>query len=184
MKLHTLEAECWLPERREIVFSFFSDARNLAAITPPWLGFAILTPPPIVMQRGALIDYRIRLRGLPLRWRTEITRWEPPVCFVDEQRRGPYRRWVHTHTFLEQDGGTLCRDHVAYAVLGGKLVHWLFVQRDLRAIFAYRRAAMRRRFAPPTAQTRAANVTPAPPAGGSLFVASGRPLSDSTQPTP
>lgn len=146
MTLHTLRAECWLPEKRERVFSFFADAHNLGAITPPWLQFSVITPAPIQMRAGALIDYRLRVRGFPLRWQTEITCWEPPFRFVDEQRRGPYRRWVHTHTFEEQDGGTLCRDHVDYAVPGGSLIHRLLVRRDVDQIFAYRQRAMRLKF--------------------------------------
>jgi ligand-binding SRPBCC domain-containing protein len=130
------------------VFSFFADARNLEAITPPWLQFEILTPGEIEMRVGALIDYRLRVHCVPVRWQTEITRWEPGRCFVDEQRRGPYRYWRHTHTFSDLDGGTLCRDEVEYAVPGGRLVNWLLVRRDIEEIFAYRAAALGRRFPP------------------------------------
>jgi ligand-binding SRPBCC domain-containing protein len=146
MTTHTLTAEVWLPERREEVFSFFADAFNLQAITPPWLNFAVLTPDPIVMRAGALIDYRLRVHGLPLRWQSEITVWDPPFRFVDEQRRGPYRRWVHTHAFEEKDGGTLCRDAVQYAVLGGRFINWLIVRREVERIFAHRQESIRRRF--------------------------------------
>jgi ligand-binding SRPBCC domain-containing protein len=104
------------------VFSFCADAGNLDVITPPWLRFQILTPRPMAMRVGAQIDYRLRLRGLPLRWQSEITVWQPPHRFVDEQRRGPYRAWRHEHTFTAQDGGTLVGDRVRYAVLGGR---WL-----------------------------------------------------------
>jgi ligand-binding SRPBCC domain-containing protein len=97
------------------------------------------TPGPIEMKVGQLIDYRIRLRGFPLRWRSEITAWEPPARFVDEQRRGPYRRWVHEHQFQEQDGGTRVTDAVRYAVWGGRLAEALFVRPDLERIFAFRR---------------------------------------------
>jgi ligand-binding SRPBCC domain-containing protein len=135
----TLHRELWLPRRRDDLFPFFADARNLEAITPPWLGFRMLTPAPVVMRSGTLIDYALRLRGLPLRWQSEITAWDAPHCFVDEQRRGPYRRWIHEHRFEEHTGGTLCVDHVCYAVLGGRLAEWLFVRRDLEHIFAYRR---------------------------------------------
>lgn len=146
MTLYTFQHQRWLPTDRLTVFSFFADARNLEAITPPWLNFQILTPGEIHMRPGALIDYRLRVHHIPLRWQTEITRWQPSVCFVDEQRRGPYRLWRHTHTFSDRDGGTLCRDEVQYAVPGGRLVNWL-VRRDLEEIFAYRAAALRRLFA-------------------------------------
>jgi ligand-binding SRPBCC domain-containing protein len=135
----TLTSEVLLPRRREEVFPFFADARNLERITPPWLRFRILTPGPIEMREGALIDYRLRIRGVPVRWRTRIAAWEPPYRFVDEQVRGPYRRWVHEHTFEATDGGTLCRDRVRYAVPGGALVARALVRPDVERIFAYRR---------------------------------------------
>ena len=144
MKLFSFTAELWLPRPRPEVFAFFADARNLEAITPPWVKFQVLTPAPIAMKAGALIDYRLRVHGLPLRWRTEITAWDPPFRFVDSQLRGPYRRWVHTHTFEEVNGGTLCRDEVSYAVPGGALVERLFIRRDIERIFAYRQETMRR----------------------------------------
>jgi len=146
MTLHTLTAALWLPQHRDVVFSFFADALNLEAITPPWLRFALVTPAPIAMQTGTLIDYRLRLHGLPLRWQSEITLWDPPFCFVDEQRRGPYRRWLHMHTFEEKAGGTLCRDLVEYAVPGGRFIHWLIERRDVERIFAYRQKFLRGHF--------------------------------------
>ena len=121
------------------MFSFFADARNLEALTPPWLKFEVLTPAPIEMRPGALIDYRIRVHGLPIRWRTEITEWSPPHRFVDVQLSGPYTLWHHTHTFEERDGGTLCRDDVRYRPRGGAMMNWLFVRRDVERIFATRR---------------------------------------------
>lgn len=143
---YALTAEFWLPQGIERVFRFFADAQNLQAITPPWLGFSVLTPAPIAMHAGVVIDYRLRIHGIPLHWRSEITVWEPPFRFVDEQRRGPYRYWRHLHTFEERDGGTLCRDLVEYAPPGGRFVNWLIVRRDLARIFAYREAALRRHF--------------------------------------
>lgn len=140
--------EQWLPRPRAEVFPFFADAANLQAITPPWLDFRILTPGPIAMRPGALIDYRLKLRGFPIRWRTQITVWEPPFRFVDRQLKGPYRQWVHEHSFEEKDGGTLCRDRVDYAVPGGALVNRIFVQRDVETIFAYRRGQLERLFPP------------------------------------
>jgi ligand-binding SRPBCC domain-containing protein len=146
MTKHVFETEQWLPVSREKVFPFFADARNLETITPPWLNFHVLTPGEIPLRTGALIDYQLRIHGLPVRWRTEITGWKPPVSFVDEQRRGPYRLWRHTHTFEEKDGGTLCRDHVEYAVPGGALVNWLFVRQDVKRIFAYRATVLKKHF--------------------------------------
>src|SRR5277367_5549628 len=100
----TLHNEQWLPRPRSEVFPFFSEARNLEELTPPWLNFEVLTPPPLVMKPGLLIDYRIRVHGIPIRWRTEILTWEPPERFVDTQLSGPYTLWHHTHTFTERDG--------------------------------------------------------------------------------
>lgn len=152
MRLFTFESEIWLPCPRAEVFPFFGDATNLEQLTPPWLKFEVLTPVPIFMQAGALIDYRLQIYGIPLRWRTRIQSWDPPFRFVDEQLRGPYRRWVHEHAFIERDGGTLCRDRVEYAVFGGWLVDRLLVRRDVARIFAYRRVQLEQRFGarPPT----------------------------------
>ena len=120
------------------VFDFFSNAHNLAVITPPWLRFEVLTPAPIEMDVGTRIDYRLKLRGLPIRWQSEITEWNPPYTFADEQRRGPYRRWQHTHTFDETEDGVVVGDVVEYAVWGGGLVDKFFVRPDIEKIFAYR----------------------------------------------
>lgn len=146
MRTFELSTSVALPQRRDRVFSFFADARNLDALTPPWLSFRILTPAPIEMRTGTLIDYRLRLHGLPAHWRTRIAKWEPPFEFVDEQLRGPYRLWRHTHTFTEVDGGTRVDDLVRYAVPGGRLVHRLLVEPDLRNVFGFRVAALRRVF--------------------------------------
>ena len=144
MKTHQFKTEQWFPLKRDVVFPFFASARNLQIITPPWLDFTFLTPEPIEMRVGARIDYRMRVHGLPIRWQSEITVWDPPFRFVDEQRRGPYRRWVHQHTFVERSGGTACQDEIEYAVPGGSLVNWLLVRQDIRKIFEYRRAALAR----------------------------------------
>jgi GrpB-like predicted nucleotidyltransferase (UPF0157 family)/ligand-binding SRPBCC domain-containing protein len=132
--------DIWLPRPRDEVFRFFSDAANLETLTPPWLNFEILTPN-IVLRPGAVIDYRLRVYGIPLRWQSEISRWEPPERFVDEQRRGPYRRWVHTHTFVEERNGTRVGDAVEFEVpfawVAGRLV-----MRDVRRIFAFRSATL------------------------------------------
>lgn len=146
-----LKAELWLPKSPEEIFPFFADANNLGAITPPWLEFTIVGRAPIEMKAGATIDYRLRVHGVPLRWRTEITLWQPPFRFRDEQRRGPYRRWLHTHSFVPHDGGTLCVDDVDFSVPGGRLIERLFVRRDVRAIFEYRQLALVRRLVGSTA---------------------------------
>ena len=136
-----------VPRGREEAFAFFSDAHNLERITPGFLKFRVLTPAPIELREGVVIDYALRVRGVPLRWRSEITVWDPPHRFVDRQVRGPYRRWVHEHRFVSLDGGgTLVEDRVEYAVPGGRLVHALFVKRDVQAIFAYRTAVLREMF--------------------------------------
>ena len=147
MKIREFQSELWLPLPPEQLFPFFADAANLDAITPPWLNFRIVTPAPVVMRKGALIDYRLRVRGLPLRWRTRINAWEPPHRFEDEQLRGPYRQWIHEHTFEPRDGGTLARDRVRYAVPFDWLVHRWLVRPDLEKIFQHRSEMLKRRFA-------------------------------------
>ena len=142
MRIHTLQRRVRLDGRPEDVFAFFADARNLEAITPPLLRFRVVTPSPIGMAAGTLIDYRLRVRGLPIRWSTLIAAWEPPHAFVDMQLRGPYAVWHHTHTF-EPDGPdhTLMTDTVLYAVgFGplGRLAHALVVRRDVERIFDHR----------------------------------------------
>lgn len=142
MSLHFLEREQFVPRGRDEVFAFFAQPENLAEFTPSWLGFEMLTPSPVPMHAGALIDYRIRLGCVPVRWRTMITAFEPPHRFVDEQLLGPYSYWHHTHAFTERDGGTLITDRVKYLMpLGvlGRLAHALVVGRQLDAIFGMRR---------------------------------------------
>ena len=146
MTVREFKTELWLPLPPEAVFPFFGNAANLEAITPPWLGFRILTPPPIAMREGTLIDYRLRVHGLPLRWRTRISAWQPPHRFVDEQLRGPYRQWIHEHTFEAHNHGTLARDLVRYAVPFDLMAHPLFVRRDIEKIFEFRSAELKRRF--------------------------------------
>ena len=146
MRVHVLEREQRLAAPPEAVFPFFADARNLEAITPPLLRFRVVTPDPIVMRVGTLIQYRLRLRGIPVNWLTTIQEWDPPHRFVDVQLRGPYALWHHTHDLADDGaGGTVMRDTVRYA-LGfgpfGELAHRLFVARDLDAIFAFREQAV------------------------------------------
>jgi ligand-binding SRPBCC domain-containing protein len=143
-----LESRLWLERPRSEVFPFFADAGNLDALTPPWLHFRILTPRPIEMRVGTCIDYRLRIHGIPLAWRSEITAYDPPYRFVDEQRRGPYRSWRHEHLFSESGVGTLIEDRVRYRTWGGPLVHALFVRRDLEGIFRFRQERLRERLDP------------------------------------
>lgn len=138
---HVLEFRLLLPAPRVRVFEFFARPENLATITPGWLGFTLLTPAPIMLAAGAVLDYRIRWLGLPVRWRSLIREYDPPYRFVDVQVIGPYARWEHRHMFVEEAGGTVVEDRVTYRLpLGpiGELVHRLGVRRQLEAIFAYR----------------------------------------------
>lgn len=145
MKTYCLEATTSLAAPLEQVFPFFADAENLQVLTPTWLDFRIVESPS-AMTKGATIDYRLRIRGVPLRWRSEITVWDPPHRFVDEQRKGPYRLWIHEHDFEPHEGGTRCRDRLTYAVPGGPLVHRLLVRSDLLRLFDYRRRRLIERF--------------------------------------
>lgn len=140
---YRLTASLWVPQPLEEVFSFFADAHQLETITPPWLHFQVLTPAPIDLHVGQLIDYKLQLHGIPIRWRTLISTWEPPYRFVDEQLRGPYRLWHHEHRFTARDGGTLVEDIVDYAVPGGAPIHWLLVKGDVLKIFKYREQVLR-----------------------------------------
>ena len=149
MQEFSFRTQLVLPRKRDEIFRFFADAGNLEVLTPPSLRFCVLTPPPIKMHPGTLIDYKLRVHGLPLKWRSEITAWEPPTCFVDEQRRGPYRTWIHEHRFEESGKGTLSTDFVRYSVFGGAVVNWLFVRRDVEQIFAFRTGQLRQLFRAP-----------------------------------
>lgn len=141
-----LQAELWVPREPAEVFPFFADASNLEMLTPPDLRFQIKTALPIDIKQGTLIDYRIRLRGIPMSWRTEIADWNPPISFADHQLRGPYRTWEHLHTFEPQHragvSGTLLGDHVTYRPPFGAFANWLMVEREVRRIFAFRQAKM------------------------------------------
>ncbi len=141
MRTYTLERAQVVPHEVDKIFPFFADATNLDVLTPPWLKFEILTPTPIEMRIGLLLDYRLKYRGFPLKWQTRIEDWQPNVQFVDTQLRGPYRLWHHTHRFEPVAGGTRLVDHVRYALpLGilGQCAHTLTVRRDVARIFDYR----------------------------------------------
>ena len=164
---HVLTREQILPGAPDEVFGFFADAANLEAITPPWLRFRIVTPKPIHMAAGTLIEYRLALHRIPIRWLTRIEVWEPGERFVDVQLRGPYRLWHHTHSFEARDGGTLVRDRVRYALpLGplGELAHRALVRRDLERIFDFRHERVARRL----------GRTPVPPNPGIAELCSAR----------
>lgn len=147
---HILRVSLTLARPRDEVFAFFSDAHNLERITPPELSFKILTPAPIAMAPGTLIDYSLSLHGIPFRWKTLISRWEPPFVFCDEQLKGPYKQWIHTHRF-EALGPNETRidDEVRYRLPFepfGDLAHFI-VRRQVERIFAYRTEAVQRAFA-------------------------------------
>lgn len=147
MKLRTLEREQLVHAPLDEVFRFFSEPRNLGALTPDWLGFSMSTPESVPMRRGTLLDYTIRLHRIPIRWRTLIEIWEPGVRFVDLQLRGPYKLWSHLHEFESRPEGTLVRDEILYALPAyplGEVGHALLVKRDLQRIFDYRRLAVSR----------------------------------------
>lgn len=149
MPQYHLRRQQFIPQPIDTVFAFFADAANLDFLTPPWLHFQIRTALPMTMRTGAIIDYSIRWRLVPVRWRTEILDWSPPFRFVDQQIRGPYQLWHHTHTFEVQPGGTLMTDTVRYALpLGplGTFAHFLLVQRDVNSIFDYRFHRIAERF--------------------------------------
>ena len=137
----SLERAQVLPRPRAEVFAFFADPRNLESITPPWLGFRIVSAPDR-LERGSILRYRLRIFGVPIAWRTEIAGWTPPRSFADVQLAGPYPLWEHHHRFTTVEGGTEVYDHVRYRVPGGPLaplVQRLLVARWLDEIFAYRR---------------------------------------------
>ncbi|HRK62447.1 MAG TPA: SRPBCC family protein [Candidatus Omnitrophota bacterium] len=135
-------SEQFLPYSSERVFDFFKKPENLDQVTPSNLGFKILTPSPIPMAKGTVIDYTIRLYGVPMKWQTTITDYDPPHSFTDTQVRGPYKTWIHTHHFISKDGGTLMKDEVQYEVPFGFLgdfIRSLFVRREVEKIFDYRK---------------------------------------------
>ncbi len=142
MSVAVLVREHFLPYPLNQVFDFFKKPENLNQVTPPNLGFKILTPSPIPMAQGTVIDYTIRLYGVPMRWRTLIRDYDPPHSFTDIQVKGPYKTWIHTHRFTAQDSGTLMTDEVQYEVPFGILgdwVRWFFVRHEVEKIFDYRR---------------------------------------------
>jgi ligand-binding SRPBCC domain-containing protein len=147
--IHLLERSQRVAVSVDQAFAFYGAGRNLEPLTPPWLHFEVTTPGPLTLEAGALLDYKLRLHGVPIRWTTLIETWEPPLRFVDSQAKGPYSLWEHTHLFEpDGDGATVIHDRVRYALpLGplGTIAHRLFVRRDLKRIFDYRRDAVAER---------------------------------------
>ncbi len=144
-KPHILEASTTLPLGCEEVFAFFAEAQNLERITPPELKFRIISPTPITIAAGTLIDYRLSLFGLSFTWCSRISHWDPPHSFVDEQLKGPYSFWHHTHTFTESSEGTAIGDRVLYRLPLWPLseIGLPLVKLQLKRIFAYRQQAIR-----------------------------------------
>lgn len=145
MKIYQLQKEQLVERPLAEVFSFFERPENLASITPPSLGFRIVTPLPIVMKEGAVFEYSVRVMGIRMRWKSLISEYNPPFRFIDEQVTGPYTFWHHIHTFTEVDGGTLIGDEVCYAMpfgIIGRLVQRLAVSRQLEDIFSHRSQVM------------------------------------------
>ena len=145
MTEYLFNASLTLDLPRPEVFAFFSNAENLERITPPELGFHIVTPLPINIQKGTLIDYQLSIHGFPVKWRSEITQWDPPIEFVDEQLSGPYKQWVHRHRFAEpEEGKTLMQDEVRYRLplepLGD--VAQFLIERQIKYIFGYRQTVV------------------------------------------
>ena len=149
MKLYTLESNQFINKPIEEVFQFFSKPENLSVITPAKLGFKILSPNPVKMEVGRLIDYNIYLLGIPIHWRTLITDYEPPNMFVDQQIKGPYTMWHHTHTFHKVKGGVEIKDRVVYSIpfgFLGRLLNYLWIKRDLNNIFLHRKKVIDKLF--------------------------------------
>lgn len=141
MREYVLEKTTQINKPLAEVFEFFSKAENLNKITPSEVYFKILTPLPIPMAKGTLIDYRIKLNGIPFKWKTEISEWNPPFKFADQQLKGPYSKWYHEHIFEEKNGITIMTDRVTYLSKGWILapfLHWLFVDKKVKEIFEFR----------------------------------------------
>jgi ligand-binding SRPBCC domain-containing protein len=160
---YLLEQVQLIPATIPEVFPFFTDAHNLERITPPFLNFKIRTPAPIEMRSGTLLDYQIRLYGVPMRWRTVIEDWEPGVRFVDRQLRGPYKLWHHTHEFHATSEGTVMVDRVRYQMPSGPigaLARRLFVEGALEKIFAFRFRTIEQLFkSPPLAVSSSSSLS-------------------------
>lgn len=145
MKTYEINTTQFIDKPLETVFHFFSKPENLEQMTPKNLSFKILTPKPIKMEKGALIDYTIRIVVIPIHWRSYVSKYYPPYEFVDEQVKGPYAFWHHTHTFKEVDGGVEIKDRVKYAIpmgILGRFIHAIYIKNDLKKIFTHRKIAI------------------------------------------
>jgi hypothetical protein len=162
MQIYTLRCELWTSRSLRDTFALFEDPYNLAKITPKWLNFVVTSPERVAMSAGAEIDYTIRWAGIRIKWKTLIREYEPPLRFVDEQARGPYAFWKHTHTFREADGGTLVGDQVEYSLpfsLFGQIAHALAVKRQLLHIFDYRQTEIKKLLGATSRQTVKPQIT-------------------------
>ena len=151
-KIYKLLSEQFIEQPIDVVFEFFSKPENLEEITPSRLRFTIITPSPIIMEKGSVIDYYIKILGISVHWQTLITSFVPPYRFVDEQIKGPYSLWHHTHTFSEENGGTMIRDEVRYIVPAGflgQIMNFIWIKKDLDDIFAYRKEVISEKFFKP-----------------------------------
>lgn len=149
MKTFDLRKQQFVPRQLREVFPFFERPENLALITPSWLGLRMLTPSPIQMQEGTVIEYSIKVMGIRARWKSRISVYDPPCAFADEQLEGPYTFWHHTHRFIEVDGGTLLADEIRYSMpfgILGQIVHSLIVRKQLQRIFNCRARAIEQMF--------------------------------------
>ena len=149
MKTFDLKKQQFVPRPLREVFPFFEKPENLAAITPPWLGFRIVTHSPIRMREGTVIEYSIRVMGIRTRWTSLISKYEPPYAFADEQLEGPYTFWHHVHRIAEVDGGTLIIDEIRYAMPFGLLgiaLHSLIARSRLQKIFTHRTEVIEQMF--------------------------------------
>ncbi len=147
--MHVLIKDTTINRPLNEVFDFFSKVENLNSITPPDMHFKILSPLPIHIQKGTLIDYKIKVNGIPFKWKTEISEWEPPYRFIDKQLNGPYNTWIHEHIFEERNGVTHMRDIVHFRSPGWilePLINKLFIEKKVRAIFNYREEKLKELF--------------------------------------
>lgn len=150
LNLKQIEFTHWIAAPLDDVFAFFSSASNLEKLTPPWLHFKITGQSTPQIQKGTLIDYKLRIHGIPCRWRTLIEEWNPKTCFIDTQLKGPYRIWHHTHSFKEENGGVLMTDTIKYEVPFGALGNLIagnYVSKDIHKIFNYRKEIINQIFA-------------------------------------
>jgi ligand-binding SRPBCC domain-containing protein len=149
MNIRIFEDEFLVDVSIDQVFDFFSKAENLEKITPPFLKFKIMTKKPINLKQGTIIDYKLNLRKVPFKWKTKITAWDPPYKFEDTQVKGPYKQWIHTHTFKQTEIGTMIKDRIEYRSPGWifePIINKLFVRPDIEKIFKYRREQFQRYF--------------------------------------